>query len=231
MTKPGRSMFTFSARLHVVSSGLVPTMWALRFSVSSAERAIKTYIKVSSLLIPVKYCGTYFGPKSHTSYTFHWRFMSALICVYLHFRYIPPCTVCVDGCVVCVFMQTCYLDSCIPVIWAQARIFWEADRYNKEEGKDEMKKREEQKKLQDSSFLWFLPSQGLFLSPLRNHSHKQADCDVIACLFFSFSSILLTLPPPGPFHCSSKIKIEFFFIVLELSTKMAHHVSPGGLKI
>lgn len=68
---------------------------------------------------------------------------------------------------VCVFIQTCYLDSCIPVIQAQAKTFWEAGREE-----DEMKIKKKSDSTQASSGLFyskaensgfiFVPSEGLY---------------------------------------------------------------------
>lgn len=114
----------------------------------------------------------------------------------------------------CVFMQTCYLDSCIPVIWAHARAFWEADRCNEEGGRDEMRGKRRGKERMRGFWLLLIPStlrqrsQGLFLSPLRSRSHKQADCDVTSCLFSS-SSVLLSLHPLLTLFTASQGKCSF----------------------
>ncbi len=138
--------------------------------------------------------------------TFHWRFMSALIYVYLHAQYFPPCTLCVDGWIVSVCVCACVL---LPGFLRSTNFGsgWEADQCNKEGGK--IKRKKQEKKEWEDRLLIIIPfilrqrSQGLFLSPLRSRSNKQADCDVISCLFL----VLLLFPPLRPFHCLSKIKV------------------------
>lgn len=107
-------------------------------------------------------------------------------------------------------MCSCYLDSCIPVIWAQARTFWQRNRSNMEGGEDEINIKKKERKRKNERILASYDSfQGLFLSPLRSRSHKQADCDVISCLFFPFFCSSLSSSSP-PFCCLSNIKILFF---------------------